>query len=154
MKIEIANNAGFCFGVRQAIEKGEELAAENRGAIATLGPLIHNPQEVGRLESLGITAHDSFDDMHEPNVLLRTHGVAPEVYEEAERRGFHTFDCTCPKVQHVQKIAKRHADEGYQVFILGDKNHPEVEGIVGWTGHSAIVFFDTDELSRLAGGYE
>ncbi len=150
MEIRVASNAGFCFGVRQAIEKGEKLIADEKGPIATLGPLIHNPQEVGRLETLGITAYDKFEDMQEPNVLLRTHGVAPSVYEEAESRGFHTYDCTCPKVQHVQKIAKRHADDGYQVVILGDKNHPEVMGIVGWTGDTAIVFFNMDELKSLS----
>lgn len=150
MEIILAKNAGFCFGVRQAIEKGEKLIADNIGPIATLGPIIHNPQEVGRLQSLGITAHDDFDSMDEPNVLLRTHGVAPKVYEEAKARGFNAFDCTCPKVQYVQRIAKTRADEGYQVLILGDKAHPEVISIVGWSGDTAIVFYSLEELQGLS----
>lgn len=150
MEIKIASNAGFCFGVRAAINKGEELIAEGNGPIATLGPLIHNPQEVARLESLGIKAHDEFDSMHEKNVLIRTHGVAPSVYQEAEKRGLNYFDCTCPYVKRVQKIAQEHADSGYQVLILGDSSHPEVIAIVGWTNGTATVFFDLDELKSLS----
>ncbi len=150
MEIKIASNAGFCFGVRAAINKGEELIAEGNGPIATLGPLIHNPQEVARLESLGIKAHDEFDTISEKNVLIRTHGVAPTIYQEAEKRGLNYFDCTCPYVKRVQKIAQEHADAGYQVLILGDSSHPEVIAIVGWTNESAIVFFSLDELKMLS----
>jgi small subunit ribosomal protein S1 len=150
MEIIQAPNAGFCFGVRAAISKGEKLIEEGKGSIATLGPLIHNPQEVARLESLGIVAHDDFDTITEANVLIRTHGVAPEVYQEAEARGLNWYDCTCPKVKHVQKIAQEEAEAGYQVLILGDCNHPEVIAIVGWSNHTAIVFYDIDELKSLS----
>lgn len=150
MEIILAKNAGFCFGVRQAIEKGEKLIQEHIGPLATLGPIIHNPQEVERLQALGITAYDDFDSMVEPNVLLRTHGVAPSVYEEAKAKGLNAFDCTCPKVQHVQRVAKTRADDGYQVLILGDKAHPEVISIVGWSGDTAIVFYSLEELQSLS----
>ena len=82
MEIILASNAGFCFGVRAAINKGEKLIEEGKGPIATLGPLIHNPQEVSRLESLGIKSYDDIDSVQEKNVLIRTHGVAPSVYQE------------------------------------------------------------------------
>lgn len=149
MEIDVASHAGFCFGVRNAINKGEKMAREGNLPIATLGPLIHNPQEVKRLESLGIKSYDSFEYISEPYVLFRTHGVTPEVYQEARDRQLTYFDCTCPKVHHVQNLAKKHAEMGYQVLVLGDKSHPEVEGIVGWSNHTAIVFYSLDELKAL-----
>lgn len=150
MNIKLAPNAGFCFGVRAAINKGEKLIEEGKGPIATLGPLIHNPQEVARLESLGIRSYDALADIHEKNVLIRTHGVAPSVYRDIEASGHTYFDCTCPKVKKVQQLAREHAEAGYQVLILGDRNHPEVMAIVGWTGDSAIVFISLDELKELS----
>ena len=130
MEIKLAPNAGFCFGVRAAINKGEKLIEEGKGPIATLGPLIHNPQEVARLESLGIRSYDDLKDIQEENVLIRTHGVAPSVYQDIETAGHTYFDCTCPKVKKVQQIAREHAEAGYQVLILGDRNHPEVHQAV------------------------
>lgn len=150
MEIKLAPNAGFCFGVRAAINKGEKLIEEGKGPIATLGPLIHNPQEVARLKSLGIRSYDELSDIQEKNVLIRTHGVAPSVYEDIEKSGHAYFDCTCPKVKKVQQIAREHAEAGYQVLILGDRNHPEVMAIVGWTGDTAIVFISLDELKALS----
>lgn len=150
MEIKLAPNAGFCFGVRAAINKGEKLIEEGKGPIATLGPLIHNPQEVARLESLGIRSYDELSDIQEKNVFIRTHGVAPSVYEDIEKSGHAYFDCTCPKVKKVQQIAREHAEAGYQVLILGDRNHPEVMAIVGWTGDTAIVFISLDELKALS----
>ena len=150
MEIKLAPNAGFCFGVRAAINKGEKLIEEGKGPIATLGPLIHNPQEVARLESLGIRSYDDLKDIQEENVLIRTHGVAPSVYQDIETAGHTYFDCTCPKVKKVQQIAREHAEAGYQVLILGDRNHPEVMAIVGWTGDTAIVFISMDELKALS----
>ena len=150
MEIILASNAGFCFGVRAAINKGEKLIEEGKGPIATLGPLIHNPQEVSRLESLGIKSYDDIDSVQEKNVLIRTHGVAPSVYQEIEKHGHEYFDCTCPKVKRVQQIAREHAEAGYQVLILGDCKHPEVMAIVGWTNDTAIVFISLDELKSLS----
>lgn len=150
MEIILASNAGFCFGVRAAINKGEKLIEEGKGPIATLGPLIHNPQEVSRLESLGIKSYDDIDSVQEKNVLIRTHGVAPSVYQEIEKHGHEYFDCTCPKVKRVQQIAREHAEAGYQVLILGDCKHPEVMAIVGWTNDTAIVFISLDELKDLS----
>lgn len=150
MEIILASNAGFCFGVRAAINKGEKLIQEGKGPIATLGPLIHNPQEVARLESLGIKSYDDIDSVQEHNVLIRTHGVAPSVYQEIEKHGHNYFDCTCPKVKRVQQLAREHAEAGYQVLVLGDCKHPEVMAIVGWTNDTAIVFISLDELKGLS----
>ena len=146
MAVLVAPHAGFCFGVRTAVEKGEELIREGLGPIATLGPLIHNPQEVERLASLGIISRNTFAEIREKQVLIRTHGVAPEVYAEAKKRGLEIWDCTCPFVRKVQKIAhERYLNED-QVLILGNKAHPEVIGILGWAGEKGIAFADISEL--------
>lgn len=145
----IAPHAGFCFGVKKAIQKGEELVKNGYTSIATLGPLIHNPQEVERLEQLGIHACNSFAEVRDKIVLIRTHGVAPAVYEEAKKLGLEVHDCTCPFVNKVQKIAYEHSQNGYLVLILGNKQHPEVEGILGWAGKCGVAFHDIDELQDI-----
>lgn len=149
MEFQIAPQAGFCFGVKMAIRKGEELVKSGHAPLATLGPLIHNPQEVKRLEKLGIYARDGFEEICEKTVLIRTHGVAPHVYQEAEKRGLEIYDCTCPFVNKVQKIAHEHSQNGYQVLILGNCNHPEVQGILGWAGGSGIAFQNIQELEQM-----
>lgn len=149
MNFQIAPHAGFCFGVKMAIQKGEELVRSGHVPIATLGPLIHNPQEVKRLESLGIYARDTFEEIREKTVIIRTHGVAPSVYEEAEKRGLTLYDCTCPFVNKVQKIAHEHSQNGYLVLILGNRDHPEVQGILGWAGENGVAFQNIAELEQL-----
>lgn len=149
MNFQIAPHAGFCFGVKMAIRKGEELAAGGHAPIATLGPLIHNPQEVKRLERLGIYARETFEEIRENTVLIRTHGVAPSVYEEAEKRGLELYDCTCPFVNKVQRIAHEHSLNGFLVLILGNRSHPEVQGILGWAGEHGVAFQDIAELEQL-----
>ena len=149
MEFQIAPHAGFCFGVKKAIRKGEELAESKREPIATLGPLIHNPQEVARLEGLGIYARNTFEEIQEHIVLIRTHGVPPSVYEEAEKRAVELHDCTCPFVSKVQRIAHEHSQNGYLVLILGNCNHPEVQGILGWAGENGVAFQDIEELKQL-----
>ncbi len=149
MNFQIAPHAGFCFGVKKAIRKGEELVGSGHAPIATLGPLIHNPQEVKRLESLGIYARETFEEIREHTVMIRTHGVAPSVYEEAEKRGLDLYDCTCPFVNKVQKIAYEHSRNGYLVLILGNRNHPEVQGILGWAGECGVAFQEISELEQL-----
>lgn len=150
MDIKKAKHAGFCFGVRNAIEKGEALVKDGKGPIATYGPLIHNPQEVARLEKMGIISYDSFDTIQEEAVLIRTHGVAPSIYQEITNRNKTVIDYTCPRVKYVQQLAKKHAEDDWQVLILGDKNHPEVMAIHGWSNDSAIVFINMDELKSVS----
>ena len=150
MDFQIAPHAGFCFGVKMAIKKGEELVRAGHVPLVTLGPLIHNPQEVKRLEGMGIYARDSFEEIQERTVMIRTHGVAPSIYEEARSRGLELYDCTCPFVSKVQKLAHEHSQNGYLVLILGNRHHPEVEGILGWAGENGVAFQQIDELNMLS----
>ncbi|MFZ5943470.1 MAG: bifunctional 4-hydroxy-3-methylbut-2-enyl diphosphate reductase/30S ribosomal protein S1 [Bacillota bacterium] len=147
MQIIIAPYSGFCFGVKMAIKEGEEQLTQG-GLIASYGPLIHNPQEVNRLEKEGIICRENLNDIKEEKVLIRTHGVTPLVLDKLQEKNFQIIDCTCPFVKKVQKIANEYADKGYTVLIFGNKKHPEVEGIVGWSRGKGIPVRDLDDLQQ------
>lgn len=149
MQIIVAPNSGFCFGVNRAIKKGEEIISKDPNPIATLGPLIHNPQEIARLENKGIIPREGINDIKERKVLIRTHGVSPDIYEQLNTRQLELVDCTCPYVKKVQKIANEYAKQDYTILIMGNKEHPEVKGILGWALNKGFAFKDLDELTQL-----
>lgn len=146
MQIIIAPYAGFCFGVKRAIAQGEEIIKEGQDTLASLGPLIHNPQEIERLKKKGIIPHDNINDIDEDKVLIRTHGIPPELYNQLYAKKVQLVDCTCPYVKKVQKIVNEYAKEDYTILILGNKNHPEVQGIEGWALNKGITFKNLEEL--------
>ncbi|MFC1704770.1 4-hydroxy-3-methylbut-2-enyl diphosphate reductase [Nanoarchaeota archaeon] len=144
MEIKKAKYSGFCFGVRRAVES----ALNVKGEVKTLGPLIHNPQFVAELEKKGINAVDSLDDVDKGTLLIRAHGVPDSVVEKAKKKSLNVVDLTCPFVKTVQNFAKQLYKQGYQVVVVGEKNHPEVMGIVG--NINAIVVGDVDDAKKLA----
>jgi ribosomal protein S1/(E)-4-hydroxy-3-methyl-but-2-enyl pyrophosphate reductase len=150
MKIKLANHAGFCFGVNKAVNTAFEL--EHNGRVATIGEFIHNSQVIEALKKKGITAAENYDDLGEGDcVIIRAHGVGPEVYAEMERRGVTVCDATCPCVKWIHEIVKTKHDEGYRIIIVGDPCHPEVIGINGWCGGKALIVSaesDVEELDR------
>lgn len=149
MKVMLAECLGFCYGVKRAIELARDNARSN-GRSATLGPIIHNPQMVSRLESEGVGTVDSPAEMkHGDTIVIRSHGVGPEVYEEAERLGLQVVDATCPHVKQAQMAARRLMSEGYSVVIIGEKEHPEVKSIFEWSGSKAIVIDSVEEAEEL-----
>ncbi len=145
MSITIAKTAGFCYGVKRAVDEAYKLA-EEEGSFATLGELIHNSFVVGDLEKKGIKAYERVEDIPEgTTVILRTHGVPKAVIEEIENRGLKYRDLTCPFVAKIHKIVKKHYEEGYKIIIIGDENHPEVKGINGWCGNEAFITYNPEE---------
>ncbi|MEN8262032.1 MAG: 4-hydroxy-3-methylbut-2-enyl diphosphate reductase [Nitrospirota bacterium] len=149
MKITIAKTAGFCFGVKRAIDITFDLARDRNEGIYTYGPLIHNPQVVSELEQKGVNAST---DLYSPDIktlIIRTHGVGPETYAETSKMGYSVIDATCPFVKKAQKYAKALKDEGYQVLIIGDRLHPEVQGLIGFSGEDAIVAGNAENLTHL-----
>lgn len=126
MKVKIASNAGFCFGVKRAVDAA--LKQENS---FSLGPLIHNPQTIKELENKGIKAVDSIDDINKGNLLIRTHGVPESLIVTAKEKGLNVIDLTCPFVKTAQDVAIEAEKEGYKIIVVGEKHHPEVKGIVG-----------------------
>lgn len=138
MQVFIAEPCGFCYGVKRAVEmaRGE---CGKEGNPATLGPLIHNPQLIDELAQKGVGCKDSLDDFaNGDTVIFRSHGVGPEIYEKAEAKGLKICDATCPHVRAAQLKAKKLADEGYFVIIIGEKNHREVKSISAWGGKHAL----------------
>ena len=129
-KLEVikASHAGACYGVQRALDMTLK-AAEEGGSVCTLGPLIHNPGVVAELEEKGICVADSVDSVKADGVVIRSHGVVPQVIEDIEQRGFKVIDATCPHVMRAQRAAAKLAKEGRHVLVVGEAGHPEVEGI-------------------------
>lgn len=150
MEIILAKTAGFCFGVDRAVRMTEQLAAGGH-KVATLGPLIHNPQCVAALEAQGVvTANSPADVPPGYEVVIRSHGVGEDVYAELTQRGLSVQDATCPFVTKIHRIAQKAGQEGALLLIAGDKNHPEVQGIVGHAHGEVFVFADLAELKAFS----
>lgn len=141
-------DAGFCFGVERAIRIATDAAARH-GEIHSLGPLIHNNQAVERLESQGIHVASSLQETGGGPVITRSHGLAPGLLEEAKRRGIDVIDGTCPFVEKAQQYVKLLREEGYEIVIVGNAEHPEVKGLLGFSGKDVQVVSNSSELKPL-----
>ncbi len=141
MSIKIAKTAGFCYGVKRAVDKTYELINRNEIKISTLGHLIHNREVVCDLEKHGVFSYDRVEDIPQDSaVIIRTHGVKKSVIESLSGR--EVFDFTCPFVAKIHKIVSEHHSKDYQIVIVGDEKHPEVIGINGWCDDKAIITYD------------
>lgn len=151
MEIRVAKTAGFCFGVKRAVDLTYGLL--NEGCkVATLGPLIHNPQAVEDMQKKGALVADAIADVPAGyEVVIRSHGVPRTVYDELDARGITYHDATCPFVQKIQRIAAEAEKAGAVLLVAGDKTHPEVQGIVGHTRGEVFVFADLAELKAWKG---
>jgi len=149
MQVLLADEYGFCFGVERAVEMVEE-ALEEGATVRTLGPLIHNTQEIGRLEAEGVATIDAPAEV-EPGVtaVIRAHGVTPTVQRELEARAEKVIDATCPFVTKVQKLAERAAAAGRDVVVVGNPDHPEMIGVRGYAPQHAHVVRDASEVAQL-----
>ncbi|MCX6112817.1 MAG: 4-hydroxy-3-methylbut-2-enyl diphosphate reductase, partial [Proteobacteria bacterium] len=133
MKIELAQYAGFCMGVRRALSLCMDAIRRKNLPIRTLGPIIHNTTVIDELESHGIKSIKSPEDINEGDyVLIRTHGVTPSIRHELSRKGARIIDATCPKVARVQAIIRKHVANGYFIVIIGDHGHAETQGLLGY----------------------
>lgn len=149
MKIYLAKNSGFCFGVRRAVEMAEQCAAEC-GTVYTYGNIIHNDAVVQELAEKGVHSVESLDSLNAGDTLIiRAHGAPPSVYEESEKRGIRLIDATCPYVKRIHVIAEQATREGNTVLIAGKANHPEVVGIRGWAGENAYVLESEADVAGL-----
>jgi len=147
LRIIRAEKAGFCFGVKRAIDMAEKAIAND--SAASLGPLIHNQQVVDYLKGKGIEVTDSLDQLKTgQQLIIRSHGVPPRIYSEAEKKGIKIVDATCPYVQKAQGLAAKSSRETH-VIVIGDKNHPEVIGLLGWAGDNSQAIETIDEARSL-----
>jgi (E)-4-hydroxy-3-methyl-but-2-enyl pyrophosphate reductase len=147
MEVILAKSAGFCYGVRRALDTVTKAAASLGKPMFTLGPLIHNPQVIEKLESEGVRSVAALDDILAGSVVVMpSHGVPGEVTERAAAAGLEVIDVTCPFVQKVHRVVQGLVRHGYQVIVLGDKGHTEVRGIMSMAGDDALAVEDVGEL--------
>ncbi|MDO4521530.1 MAG: 4-hydroxy-3-methylbut-2-enyl diphosphate reductase [Eubacteriales bacterium] len=150
MKVTVAKTAGFCFGVQRAVDKVYEEVEHGKKPIYTFGPIIHNEEVVSDLERRGVTVVESgeaLSTLKEGTVIIRSHGIGPEIYEMIERQGLQLVDATCPFVRKIHRIVREHDRAGEQVVIIGNAEHPEVQGIRGWCKNRAMVI-ETEKEAR------
>ncbi len=148
MEIILAKRAGFCFGVKRATQMAFE-SAEKGGKTFSLGPIIHSPQVVNRLEALGVKVLRELDEISDGTIIIRSHGVTSEELEEALRKELDVVDATCPFVKKAQENVKSLSEAGYDVVVVGDADHPEVQGIVSYAKGKVYVVGSEDEAARL-----
>jgi len=139
MKIRVVKEAGFCFGVKRAIKLAFDAVKSKDGKAYTLGPLIHNPQVVEDLRKKGVHVAKNLSRIQKGTLIVRSHGVHPETLKRIREKRIKVLDATCPFVKKAQRMARLLYDQGYQVAVVGEAHHPEVQGIVGYAGDSALV---------------
>jgi 4-hydroxy-3-methylbut-2-enyl diphosphate reductase len=151
MKVIVAENCGFCPGVRNAISIAEKVLTQKK-SVYSLGPIIHNKDVVERLAEAGLKTVDSVEQIlplpSGGTVLIRSHGAAPKQIAELKKRGVNIVDATCVLVKRVQRIAKELGRGGYKVVVIGDENHPEVQAVVG-SAKDVVVIADESDLHKL-----
>lgn len=148
LKIILAEQAGFCFGVKRATQMAFE-AADKGGKTFTLGPIIHSPQVVQKLEEMGVGVLKNISELDNGAIIIRSHGVAAKELEEAVRKELEVVDATCPFVKKAQEHVKSLSLTGYDVVVVGDADHPEVQGIVSYAKGNVYVVGSGEEAARL-----
>ncbi len=150
MEIVLAESLGFCMGVKRAVDLAYRALEKSKGLpVVTLGPIIHNTQEIERLAADGIQLVDETTLPEQGTAIIRAHGAAPQVYEDLKARGLRVMDGTCPYVHYSQRKAVELFEAGYEVVIVGDKNHPEIQGILGYINHQAHAVKSIEEAEAL-----
>ena len=146
VEVRLAAARGFCFGVEDAIETAEAAVAEHgAGRVVSLGPLIHNEQVVRQLADAGLDQAADLDGIDPAQTLLiRSHGEGPETFAQADARGLNLVDATCKLVKRAQQVVKQLHDEGYHVVMIGNAEHPEVRGVIGYAPEVTVIDHETD----------
>ena len=154
MEIKLAKSAGFCFGVKRAVDTVYEQIEKNQDQrkIYTYGPIIHNMEVVNDLKEKGVFPIEKeieLENIKGQVLIIRSHGVKRKIYETAEKYGIEIIDATCPFVKKIHEAADRESRKGNTIVIVGDKSHPEVEGIIGWVNTKAITVKTAEEAQEL-----
>ena len=149
MEIILADRAGFCFGVKRAVEMTEKELTNTNENIFSLGPLIHNPQAVKEFEEKGLKTIDEINGLNNSKVVIRSHGVSKAVVDKMKEQNIDIIDSTCPYVKSVHKKVEEFQKQGYNIVIVGDENHPEIIGINGWCNNEAFIINSEMEALNL-----
>lgn len=148
MEVILARHHGFCYGVKRAVKMAQDSILLD-GSSFTLGPIIHNPQMVERLAEEGVGMINNLTEITSGTIIIRSHGVGPDTYEQAKKTGLNIVDATCPHVKKAQVAAHDLSEAGYQVIIVGEKHHPEVKSIFEWSGKRAIIVETLIEAEKI-----
>ena len=148
MKVLVAEKCGFCLGVKNAISMAEKTLDACKENVYSLGSIIHNEDVVQRLAKNGLKTVDNIDEIENGTVLIRSHGITPQQMEQIKEKGLNIVDATCVLVKRVQKIVSELSKDGYEVIVVGDKNHPEVKAVVG-CAKEVVVIADEKDLSNI-----
>ena len=152
MEVIVAKSAGFCFGVEKAVESVYSEIEKNTGRIYTFGPIIHNEEVVRDLEEKGVMVINSVDELKklsDGTVIIRSHGVPKKIYDIIEEQNLRIVDATCPFVKKIHNIVKEESKKGKKIIIIGNDNHPEVEGIKGWVVGDVIVINEEKDIAKI-----
>jgi len=149
MKIVLAKNIGFCFGVRRALDLVTRNLGKTKGPFYTLGPIIHNPQVMKKLEEKKLHCVKSIEKIKRGMVLIRTHGIAKEILEKLKTKKVKVIDATCPYVKRIQNLVKHLTEKNYTIFIFGKAEHPEVEALISYTQGKGKVVQNIPDLTSL-----
>jgi (E)-4-hydroxy-3-methyl-but-2-enyl pyrophosphate reductase len=154
MSVKLAETSGFCMGVKRAVDMVLDMAQrKGKENIYTYGPLIHNPQTVKILTRRGIIPIQNIDEISATDtgatIIIRAHGISPQERKKIKEKGIRIIDATCPKVAHVQAIIRKHASQDYTILIIGDGDHPEVNGLLGYAHGKGIVIDSVNDVDRL-----
>ena len=151
MNVMVANTAGFCFGVKRAVDKVYEQVLNSKEKIFTYGPIIHNEEVVNDLAKRGVQVINDENELTKLNqgtVIIRSHGVSEHIYNVIKEKGLKCVDATCPFVKKIHKIVRDESQKGNYIIIIGDKNHPEVHGIKGWCVNNDISIIKSEDEAR------
>jgi len=151
MKVTLAKSAGFCFGVDRAVNMVYN-EIENNSKVYTFGPIIHNEEVVSDLTCKGVTVIESIEELKsitEGTIIIRSHGVSKELYDIIKEKNLKLVDATCPYVLKIHRIVKEQSENGRHIIIIGNENHPEVEGIIGWCNHDYSVINSAYEADNI-----
>ena len=149
MEIIVADNSGFCYGVKRTLRLAHQTRRRRKGPVLTLGELIHNPMAIAGLKKGGIQATNEVDSIHEGTVIIRSHGVAPEVYNALKKKRVEIVDATCPIVKRIQGLVAHLAKKGHEIIIVGNPEHAEIKGLLGYSRRRGRVIEDEVQARRL-----
>lgn len=149
MKVIVAKNAGFCSGVRRALNITNKTLDNRQGIVYSYGPLVHNSDLVGKLEEKGLVTVDSILAAKDGEIIVRSHGVGKNKLNEIKEAGLKLVDCTCPYVKLVHKKVEKYSQQGYEIVIIGDANHPEVKGIAGWSKSKPFIINSLEDVENM-----
>ena len=148
MEIKIAKTAGFCFGVKRAVDLAFSNAEGDH--TFTYGPIIHNEVVTGALEQKGVYAIEEMEGHEIKKLIIRSHGVSPDIYEKSKQRGIEVLDATCPYVKKIHRYVNDYEAKGYHILVAGNAAHPEIQGINGWAHGKCLIAKDAHELKQMS----